>query len=166
MPTFSEHPFRSSKIGREFWMNAPCINADCGAPAPNAFFCRNCALSLPQESIPGTAFQQWLQDRAAARKAERAERGISSGFRLRGTPELNLRQAAYQFTKAAIANGFLLPPPDCECADCGKKAECYDHRDYSKPIDVEPVCIACNKRRGAGFMPPMVVTPAEAMKAA
>ena len=34
------------------------------------------------------------------------------------------------------------------CVDCGRPARCYDHRDYSKPLDVEPVCIICNIRRG------------------
>jgi len=38
--------------------------------------------------------------------------------------------------------------PDIKCVDCGKPAKCYDHRDYFKPLDVEPVCISCNRFRG------------------
>ena len=34
------------------------------------------------------------------------------------------------------------------CVDCGKRAEHYDHRDYTKPLEVEPVCRSCNKLRG------------------
>ncbi len=34
------------------------------------------------------------------------------------------------------------------CVDCGKKAEQWDHRDYSRPLDVEPVCRGCNAKRG------------------
>lgn len=34
------------------------------------------------------------------------------------------------------------------CADCGQPATMYDHRDYSRPLDVEPVCRTCNRRRG------------------
>lgn len=34
------------------------------------------------------------------------------------------------------------------CVDCGLPAWEYDHRDYDKPLDVEPVCLSCNKRRG------------------
>lgn len=34
------------------------------------------------------------------------------------------------------------------CVDCGKPAEHYDHRDYNKPLDVQPVCRGCNYRRG------------------
>lgn len=35
------------------------------------------------------------------------------------------------------------------CVDCGAVATCYDHRDYSKPLEVEPVCQSCNAIRGA-----------------
>jgi len=39
---------------------------------------------------------------------------------------------------------------DVLCVDCGKRAKVYDHRDYNKPLDVEPVCIKCNSMRGKG----------------
>jgi len=44
--------------------------------------------------------------------------------------------------------GQLSPPTDFACADCGKPATEYDHRDYNKPLDVAPVCRGCNRRRG------------------
>lgn len=34
------------------------------------------------------------------------------------------------------------------CVDCGAPARDYDHRDYNRPLDVEPVCRRCNMRRG------------------
>lgn len=34
------------------------------------------------------------------------------------------------------------------CVDCNAEATEYDHRDYRKPLDVEPVCRTCNRRRG------------------
>lgn len=35
------------------------------------------------------------------------------------------------------------------CVDCKRApAKVYDHRDYSKPLEVEPVCHWCNSRRG------------------
>jgi hypothetical protein len=44
----------------------------------------------------------------------------------------------------------LVPPitATTACADCGKPATEYDHRDYNKPLDVDPVCHRCNIRRG------------------
>ena len=34
------------------------------------------------------------------------------------------------------------------CVDCGAQAQCWDHRDYRKPLDVDPVCHRCNILRG------------------
>lgn len=34
------------------------------------------------------------------------------------------------------------------CVDCGGIAKQYDHRDYNKTLDVEPVCYSCNRKRG------------------
>ena len=39
------------------------------------------------------------------------------------------------------------------CVDCGKQADRYDHRDYRRPLDVEPVCLKCNAARGEGMNP-------------
>lgn len=60
------------------------------------------------------------------------------------------QRAAHKAVKAAIKNGTLRPPSERLCADCGKRAHCYDHRDYSRALDVDPVCIACNWKRGHG----------------
>ncbi len=52
----------------------------------------------------------------------------------------------------AIRNGVLHHPRMFFCVDCeDKQAECYDHRDYRKPLDVDPVCRSCDKRRGTGY---------------
>lgn len=48
----------------------------------------------------------------------------------------------------AIRNNVLIHPSKLSCLDCGKQAAQYDHRDYNKPIKVEPVCRGCNLRRG------------------
>lgn len=38
-----------------------------------------------------------------------------------------------------------------KCIDCGIVANCYDHRDYLKTFEIEPVCWSCNKKRGPGL---------------
>ena len=48
---------------------------------------------------------------------------------------------------AAIRRGGLRPAKDFACVDCGAPARHYDHRDYNKPLEVEPVCVSCNLRR-------------------
>jgi hypothetical protein len=48
----------------------------------------------------------------------------------------------------AIRLGALVSAKFLTCTDCGKPARHYDHRDYSKPLSVEPVCQCCNMARG------------------
>lgn len=50
---------------------------------------------------------------------------------------------------SAIRRGDLPHPKTLPCADCGRPAHSYDHRDYNKPLEVDPVCQHCNHRRGA-----------------
>ena len=50
--------------------------------------------------------------------------------------------------KKAILRGELKRATDFKCVDCGLPATHYDHRDYRKPLKVEPVCHGCNICRG------------------
>lgn len=58
---------------------------------------------------------------------------------------------AHYFVTTAIYHGDL-PKLDgsVPCVDCAAPAVEYDHRDYRKPLDVDPVCRACNAARGPG----------------
>lgn len=56
-------------------------------------------------------------------------------------------QAAAAVTRARWM-GKLANPKTLKCVDCQKQASQYDHRDYNKPLKVEPVCASCNKLRG------------------
>lgn len=54
-------------------------------------------------------------------------------------------QAAVQ---RAMREGRLPRPHTLRCADCGAPAIEYEHRDYNKPLAVEPICRSCNLLRG------------------
>jgi hypothetical protein len=51
----------------------------------------------------------------------------------------------------AIRRGEIADPNTLVCMDCGKQAAEYDHRNYHKPLDVQPVCKSCNRKRGPGY---------------
>lgn len=57
---------------------------------------------------------------------------------------------AHQFVTIAVRYGDLtnLQENFVACADCGSRAQEYDHRDYMKPLQVDPVCRSCNQARG------------------
>jgi len=56
---------------------------------------------------------------------------------------------AHRIVSLAVQSGTI-PKLDGTvlCVDCGCPASGYDHRDYDKPLEVEPVCYRCNQRRG------------------
>jgi len=58
---------------------------------------------------------------------------------------------AHSQVKKAIKNGILQPVKELKCKDCGCQAEIYDHKDYNKPLEVEPVCRSCNRKRGSAI---------------
>lgn len=50
-----------------------------------------------------------------------------------------------------VRAGRLKKASEFKCYLCGVQAQCYDHRDYSKPLDVRPVCRMCNYKLGPGI---------------
>jgi hypothetical protein len=63
-------------------------------------------------------------------------------------PARTAQEAAHSAVAVAIRKGQLAHPSNFACEDCGEVASQYDHRDYSKPLEVAPVCAGCNVRRG------------------
>ena len=91
------------------------------------------------------------------------ERGLSPYHRPVGAKRVWGRPAVHKAgeqrriqmarAQSAVTNAIrqgTLPRLDgtIPCVDCGRPAQCYDHRAYAKPLDVAPVCRSCNGRRG------------------
>lgn len=76
-------------------------------------------------------------------RCARIVRGLKSDYQ-------SLRRAGGVAVAKAIRKREMLPPNAHNCVDCGAEALCYDHRDYTKPLDVQPVCRSCNVKRGCG----------------
>lgn len=62
-----------------------------------------------------------------------------------------LRKCTMQIVANAIKKGKIAKIDGQKCMDCGNPAEVYDHRDYGKPLCVDPVCRGCNVRRGSAI---------------
>lgn len=79
----------------------------------------------------------------------------------RSRPHVVARERAGGIVSSAVKNGALPRVKTLKCVDCGEPAQCYDHRDYSKPLDVVPTCYGCNAKRGPaiGNKPPFRPEP-------
>lgn len=74
--------------------------------------------------------------------------GKKSAFKTNQLQQETKSHLAHRYVLNAVRDGYLPRPTTLTCLDCGAPAQVYDHRDYNKPLDVEPVCHACNVRRG------------------
>lgn len=61
---------------------------------------------------------------------------------------IRIQGRAMGAVRAAMLRGDLVPARKFKCVDCGKPAYAYDHRRYSRPLEVDPVCRSCNFWRG------------------
>lgn len=61
------------------------------------------------------------------------------------------RILAVRAVNAKVKAGLMPRADTLACVDCGKPAQEWEHRDYARPFDVEPVCRACNQKRGPGM---------------
>jgi hypothetical protein len=61
------------------------------------------------------------------------------------------QSAAGLTVNRAIKDGKLPAASNMKCVDCGNPAQVYDHRDYAKPLEIEPVCKSCNRKRGSAI---------------
>lgn len=59
-----------------------------------------------------------------------------------------IRTRAASAVAKAIRMGELERATSFLCVDCNRPAREYDHRDYTKPLAVVPVCRSCNVMRG------------------
>ena len=58
------------------------------------------------------------------------------------------RSKSALWVSKAIKLGIIHHHSFCACVDCGRPAECYDHRDYTMPHIIVPVCARCDSKRG------------------
>lgn len=71
-----------------------------------------------------------------------------------------VRSKAHACVSRAVYKGVLanLKVENVGCVDCGDRADRYDHRDYSKPLAVDPVCRRCDRKRGPAPLSAQKVT--------
>jgi hypothetical protein len=58
---------------------------------------------------------------------------------------------AHRHVAYRVSKGIFQHATTHACTDCGKPARMYDHRDYTKTLEVDPVCGSCNQKRGAAY---------------
>jgi hypothetical protein len=79
-------------------------------------------------------------------------RGYNQGFCRRcARRSFEEGQRAGALCRGAVRRGDLPHAKTLTCTDCAKPASEYEHRDYTKPLDVVPICRSCNLKRGRAY---------------
>ena len=91
-----------------------------------------------------------LQGRMVPTKTGREARSLPAMREKTVTVARHLLQRRAQAAVQQARHNGRLPMLDgkIRCVDCGQPAEVYDHRDYRKPLTVDPVCRSCDQIRG------------------
>ena len=55
---------------------------------------------------------------------------------------------AQALVQIEISRGAIPHPKSLRCVDCDAPAVEYEHRDYNRPLHIEPICRSCNLKRG------------------
>ena len=99
-----------------------------------ARYCESCAVEVDVAEMHRRFSKRWCVpcQRQKWRAAERA------------TGARKAHKAVYK----AVQRSVLPPASALVCVDCELPAAVYDHRDYGMPLQVAPVCLCCNARRG------------------
>lgn len=134
------------------WYCDPCTKARREHYARLRAPCGQCAEDW--NCIACARIKKQRQKEAAARGAATRRKNQTGYFRPENA-ERYWQHRCHSAVSAAVKRGLLpnLKSGEYACTDCGRVAHEYDHRDYSRPLDVDPVCRSCNKQRGTATWP-------------
>lgn len=104
------------------------------------FRCVECGAEVHRESA--ALFCWECVSRRSKESVRRARQQAALKYPLRSRASALVHRAVRKGELPSLKGGAVA------CVDCGNPAAHYDHRDYTKPLDVQPVCRACNIRRG------------------
>jgi len=142
-----ERPIRSCYVG-------------CGATSKanvpwyaKGWTCPKCRRA--QEAASRAAWMAKEREKERLRLISRQFRQALLGPGAERSRRIAWRTAAHGVVRSAINRGFLydLKGSGTPCVDCGKPATDWEHRDYAKPLDVDPCCKSCNLRRKTASYP-------------
>lgn len=138
----------AENTGGNFYAGVPQRCKECH----KAFVKKNRAAKIAQyKEYDRTRFQQDPRVRERHRRYQKTDEGKEAMQRSRDkwvdvNPE---KRAAHITVGNAVRDGKLEKPTTCE--DCGKATRSRGlhahHEDYSRPLDVNWVCIGCHRRR-------------------
>jgi len=104
--------------------------------------CVACARARAAKPEHRAATKEWL------RNTDEGRESVRRGNRIRYLKDREKVLARCE-VRSQWRKGAIPKPADCICIDCNAQAQEYHHEDYSKPLDVIPLCKLCHIKRHA-----------------
>jgi hypothetical protein len=106
-------------------------------------YCKHCSNQIAQASRVKHPGQRSASDKAYYEKTKVNIEKFREKSRAH-KKKYKKQYEAHLKVKWEVKSGRLQPVSECQCQKCGKVAEEYHHPDYSKPLEVIPLCKACH----------------------
>ena len=122
-----------------------CGSTDRGKPNTSSPLgnCKACDKARSKKWHENNSEHSLKLNRAWRKKNVDRHRAISQAWR-QAHPD---KYAAQNEVHKAVQRGDLPKVSTLSCVDCGIQASQYHHEDYTKPLDVEALCISCHNKR-------------------
>lgn len=137
---------RTPRVARPLTPPRSGLCSDCGADiseyAYNARRCASCK-SAADLALSKARYERLKDDPDFKAKSNASARAYRQKY--------PLACRAHFVVKYHVRVGRIPAARHLACVDCGKPATDYDHRDYTKPLEIEPTCRSCNLLRGPGY---------------
>ena len=124
-PTIEGKPCRACGATTRYQRNGKCVA---------------CAQARAAKPENRAATKEWLRNTEEGREA------VRRGNRARYLRDRE-KHLARSKVKVYADRGKIPKATDCICTDCGIQAEEYHHEDYSKALEVIPLCKPCHRKR-------------------
>lgn len=111
-------------------------------------YCKNCSkTSIAACKRANPARTREVSRRSRERRAEKVAKAHKQWHEagrewMKNNPE---KRKAQKAVTDAVRSGKIPRVTSMKCKMCGNAAKEYHHDDYSKPLDVVPLCVSCHR---------------------
>jgi len=113
-------------------------------------YCKNCETDYRKSAVRKESSKKYVRSEKGRKNARRYyERAAQDGRmkhileRRYATDPIAIR--AHRKVSYAVRMKHIPPAKNLICKHCGKQAQQYHHPDYSKPLDIIPLCKLCHE---------------------
>lgn len=113
-------------------------------------YCKNCEIDYRKSVARSESSQKYVRSEKGKENARRYYKRAAQDGRIKHILDRRYASApeairAHRKISYAVRAKHIPPAKELRCKHCGQQAQQYHHPDYSKPLDVIPLCKMCHE---------------------